>query len=311
MSLPRLTCLALAATLFAGATAPVTRAASDPRFARDNLVAWCIVPFDSVRRDPEARAAMVRGLGLTRVAYDWRAEHVPQFEQEILAYRKHGLEFFAFWGVHEEAFRLFAQHQLRPQIWMTAPSPGGDLTQEERIAQAAARLLPVVERTRRAGLPLGLYNHGGWGGEPENLVAVCAHLRRHHDAGHVGIVYNQHHGHAHVDRFAAALAAMQPYLLCLNLNGLTRDGDQRGLKIQPLGAGELDLPLLRIIAASGYRGPLGIIGHTQDDVELRLRDNLDGLDWLVPQLTGAPPGPRPVPRVPLPPTPVARKKAAK
>jgi hypothetical protein len=310
MSLPRLTCLALAATLFAGATAPVTRAASDPRFARDNLVAWCIVPFDSVRRDPEARAAMVRGLGLTRVAYDWRAEHVPQFEQEILAYRKHGLEFFAFWGVHEEAFRLFAQHQLRPQIWMTAPSPGGDLTQEERIAQAAARLLPVVERTRRAGLPLGLYNHGGWGGEPENLVAVCAHLRRHHDAGHVGIVYNQHHGHAHVDRFAAALAAMQPYLLCLNLNGLTRDGDQRGLKIQPLGAGELDLPLLRIIAASGYRGPLGLIGHTQDDVELRLRDNLDGLDWLVPQLTGASAGPRPTPRVPLPPIPVARKKAA-
>ena len=254
---------------------------------------------------------MVRGLGLTRVAYDWSAEHVPQFEEEILAYRKHGLEFFAFWGVHEEAFRLFAKHQLRPQIWLTAPSPAGDLPPEEKIRQAAARLLPVVERTRQAGLPLGLYNHGGWGGEPENLVAVCEHLRRHHGASHVGIVYNQHHGHAHVDRFAAALAAMRPYLLCLNLNGLTRDGDQRGLKIQPLGQGELDPPLLRIIAASGYRGPLGIIGHTQDDVELRLRDNLEGLDWLVPQLTGAPAGPRPVPRVPLPPTPVARKKAAK
>jgi len=308
MHLPRLACLALAAAL--GTPFPAALAGQAPLFARENLVAWCIVPFDSVKRGPDARAAMVRGLGLTRVAYDWRAEHVPQFEEEIFAYRKHGLEFLAFWGVHEEAFRLFAKHQLRPQIWMTAPSPVGTLPREEQIRQAVARLLPVVERTRQAGCPLGIYNHGSWGGEPENLVAVCEYLRRHHDACHVGIVYNQHHGHAHVDRFAAALGAMQPYLLCLNLNGLTREGDQRGLKIQPLGQGELDLPLLRIIAASGYRGPIGIIGHTQDDVELRLRDNLDGLDWLVPQLTGAPAGPRPAPRVPLPPTPVARKKAA-
>jgi hypothetical protein len=255
---------------------------------------------------------MVKQLGLTKVAYDWRAEHVPQFEQEILEYKKQGLEFFAFWSVHEEAFKLFEKHQLHPQIWVTAPSPAGKLTRDEQIQKAVAQLLPVVERTRQLGCPLGLYNHGGWGGEPENLVAVCDTLRRQHGASHVGIVYNQHHGHSHVDRFAAALAAMQPYLLCLNLNGLTRDGDQRGLKIQPLGQGELDLPMLKIIAASGYRGPIGLIGHTNDDVELRLRDNLDGLDWLVPQLAGAPAGPKPSPRVPLPPTPVApaKKKAA-
>ena len=38
---------------------------------------------------------------------------------------------------------------------------------------------------------------------------------------------------------------------------------------------------------------LGIIGHTNDDVEKRLKDNLDGLDWLLPQLDGKPPGPKP------------------
>ena len=86
---------------------------------------------------------------------------------------------------------------------------------------------------------------------------------------------------------------MKPYLLCLNLNGMTRDGERRGQKILPLGAGELDLPLLKVIAASGYRGPIGIIGHTNDDVEQRLRDNLDGLDWLLPQLDGRPAGPKP------------------
>jgi len=32
---------------------------------------------------------------------------------------------------------------------------------------------------------------------------------------------------------------------------------------------------------------------------LRLRDNLDGLDWLVAQLGGRPASAKPVPRVPL------------
>jgi sugar phosphate isomerase/epimerase len=80
---------------------------------------------------------------------------------------------------------------------------------------------------------------------------------------------------------------------------MMREGDRRGMKILPLGQGELDLPLLRVVADSGYRGPIGVIGHTQDDVELRLRDNLEGLDWLAAQAAGLPAGPRPVARVPL------------
>lgn len=279
-------------------------AADTSLFDRKNIAAWCIVPFDSVKRDPAQRAEMVQKLGITKVAYDWRAEHVPQFEQEILEYQKRGIEFFAFWGAHEDAFKLFEKYKLHPQIWLTAPSPTAP-THDEQIQKAATQLLPMVERARQLGCQLGLYNHGGWGGEPENLVAVCEYLRQHHDAKHVGIVYNQHHGHSHVERFAEALAAMKPYLLCLNLDGMMRDGEKRGMKIQPLGQGELDLSLLKIIAASGYRGPIGIIGHTNDDVELRLRDNLEGLDWLAPQLDGKPAGPKPAARVPLLPKPAA------
>lgn len=281
--------------------AAVARASDNAApFQRANTVAWCIVPFDGLKRSPAARAEMVRSLGLTKVAYDWRAEHVAEFESEILEYRRHGLEFFAFWNTHDEAFRLFKKHNLRPQIWQTAPSPDG-ATQEERVVAAATRLLPAVQRTRELGSRFGLYNHGGWGGEPENLVAVCEYLRRVHGADHVGIVYNFHHGHAHVDRLAAALAAMKPHLLCLNLNGMMRDGDRRGMKIYPLGQGELDVTLLRLVSQSGYRGPVGIIGHTQDDVELRLRDNLEGLDWIAAQIEGRPAAPRPVARVPLQP----------
>lgn len=289
----------LAVVVLALPSLKIKAADTPPLFDQKNIVAWCIVPFDSVKRGPAERAEMIQKLGITQVAYDWREEHVSQFEQEILEYQKRGIEFFAFWGAHEEAFRLFEKYNLHPQIWQTAPSPTGTATRNEQIQKAAMQLLPMVDRTRKLGCQLGLYNHGGWGGEPENLVAVCEYLHRHHDAKHVGIVYNQHHGHSHVEHFSKDLAAMKPYLLCLNLNGMIRDGDKRDMKIQPVGQGEMDLSLLKNISESGYRGPIGIIGHTNDDVELRLRDNLDGLNWLVPQLSGKPADTKPTPRLPL------------
>ncbi len=114
------------------------------------------------------------------------------------------------------------------------------------------------------------------------------------------MVYNLHHGHDHLDRFAELLAKMKPYLVTINLNGMVPAGDKVGKKILQLGQGTLDLELLRTIRDSGYTGPIGILGHTNDDAEERLRDNLDGLDWLIPQLDGKPAGPRPKPRTPVP-----------
>ncbi|MGE3809107.1 MAG: sugar phosphate isomerase/epimerase [Gemmataceae bacterium] len=264
------------------------RAEEPDVFRRDNLVAWCIVPFDGKNRGPAERAAMVKQLGFTRVAYDWRDKHVPTFEQEILEYKKHGIDLFAFWGTHDKAFDLFAKYELHPQIWQTLGSPGG-ATQEDRVEAAAKQLLPLVKRTAAMKCKLGLYNHGGWGGEPDSMVAVCKLLRERHRADHVGIVYNLHHGHGHIKDFKEALERMKPYLLCLNLNGMNSNGP----KILQLGAGEHDVALLKTIRASGYRGPIGIIGHTNDDVQDRLRDNLDGLDWILPQLEGKEAGPRP------------------
>ena len=260
--------------------------------ARDQLVAWCIVPFDGKKRGPAARAEMIKRIGMRRVAYDWRQVHVATFEEEILEYKKHGIEYFAFWDTHPEAFRLFAKHKISPQIWKMLSSPKAE-TQEEKVRLAAEQILPLVKQTRELGSKLGLYNHGGWHGEPENMVAVCQYLRKHHKADHVGIVYNQHHAHSRIDDFGKVVELLKPYLLCLNLNGMAPRGDQIGKKILPLGEGEADLKLLKIIRASGYTGPIGIIGHTQDDVEERLLDNLDGLDWLLPQLDGKPAGEKP------------------
>ncbi|MCB1076583.1 MAG: heme-binding domain-containing protein [Verrucomicrobiae bacterium] len=260
-------------------------------FEQSNLVAWCIVPFDSKKRSPEERAEMVARMGIKKVAYDWRQEHVGEFEREILAYQKHGIEFFAFWSTHDEAFRLFEKYGISPQFWVML-KPAGE-TDEARVQSAAETLLPVLEKAKRIGSRVGIYNHGGWGGEPEHMVAVCEYLKQHHGTDNVGIVYNLHHGHGHLDRLPRVLELMKPWLLCLNLNGMDPDGESKGRKILPLGAGTEDLKVLRQIRASGYSGPIGILNHTNEDAEGRLLDNLDGLKWLTPQLDDNPPGPKP------------------
>lgn len=266
-------------------------------YARDNLVAWCIVPFDAKRRGPEERAVMLKRLGFQRFAYDWRGEHVATFDAEMAALKRHGIKLEAFWfpaGLNKDArtiLDVLKRHQIKTQLWVTMGDPAAK-DQAGKVAAAAAVLRPLAEEAAKIGCTVALYNHGGWFGEPDNELAILAHL----NLPNVGMVYNLHHGHDHLDRFPELLAKMKPHLWTLSLNGMVKGGDKTGKKILPLGQGDLDLALLRRIRASGYRGPIGILGHTMDDAEERLRDNLDGLDWLVPQLQGKVPGPRPQPR---------------
>ena len=49
---------------------PAARSADHQLFARTNLMAWCIVPFDAKKRGPEERAAMMERLGFKHFAYD-------------------------------------------------------------------------------------------------------------------------------------------------------------------------------------------------------------------------------------------------
>lgn len=285
------------------ATVVATRAAEYQLFARTNLVAWCIVPFDAKKRGPQERAAMLEQLGFKKFAYDYRPEHVLTWDVEIEALKKHGVQLTAWWfptTLNAEALDILAlleRHQVRAQLWVMGG--GGPVKNEEeqkaRVAAEAQRLQPIAGAAAKIGCTVALYNHGSWFGEPENQIAIIEHLR---GAGvnNVGIVYNLHHGHAHLARFPALLQKMKPHLVALNLNGMVANGERNGKKILPLGQGDLDLSLLRTIRDSGWRGPLGILNHTDEDAEARLRDNLAGLDWLAPQLRSQTPGPRPVPR---------------
>src|SRR5882672_7421993 len=77
----------------------VRAAGAEPNalFARTNLVAWCIVPFDSKKRGPEERASMLERLGFKLYAYDYRAEHIPTFDAEMDAVQRHGITLIAWW----------------------------------------------------------------------------------------------------------------------------------------------------------------------------------------------------------------------
>ena len=69
------------------------------------------------------------------------------------------------------------------------------------------------------GCKVGLYNHGGWFGEPENQAAIIEAMQK-SGIKNVGIVYNFHHGHEHMPRFPALAKQMAPHLLTVNVNGM-------------------------------------------------------------------------------------------
>lgn len=299
----RILSLLLLALVCVGAHAQPANDTSGPDlFDRENLVAWCIVPFDGKKRGPEARAEMLSRMGIIKLAYDWRAEHIPTFDEEIETLARYGITLQSFWfpgALNDDAKAILAalkRHDVTTELWITMNGGSVECTDEEqraRVRDHARTVKPIAEAAAAQGCSVGLYNHGGWFGEPRNQIEII-HALAEEGITNVGLVYNQHHGHEHVEGFGRLLKDMLPYLYCINLNGMEVDGDTTGKKIWPLGSGSLDKQLLRVIAESGYTGPIGILNHTDRDAETVLLDNLDGLEWIVPQLEGAKPeGPRP------------------
>jgi hypothetical protein len=104
VALAALLLVAFAAACTGRDESPAKPAAAEERpqvggrpLAMDDLVAWCIVPFDSRKRTPEERIAMLERLGFERYAYDWRAEHLPDTARELRLARDRGIRVEAVW----------------------------------------------------------------------------------------------------------------------------------------------------------------------------------------------------------------------
>ena len=294
--------VAWALILIAGWLAGITARAAEPRLnptAATNLVAWCIVPFDTVKRGPEERAVMLERLGITQLAYDWRAEHIPTFDDEVAALARHKIHLRAWWfpaTLNSEAEAILAcirRNHLHPELWVMGGDPAGTNT-TAKVNAAAESLRAVVKAAADLGCKVGLYNHGGWFGEPENQLAIRARLAE-LGFNNVGLVYNFHHGHDHLDRLPAIFPRLVPHLLAVNFNGMTRDGERLGRKIIPFGSGEYDTAILQLVRNSGYAGPVGILGHTMEDAEGKLKQDLAGLHKVEARLAAGEAAPWPAP----------------
>ena len=252
--------------------------------AMDDLVAWCIVPFDSRKRTPEERVALLERLGFKRYAYDWRAEHLPDTARELRLARDRGIRVEAVWvwieedrpgKLSENNERLLAavkQAGVSTQIWTGfAPAFFEGMSDEQKVARGAEMVGYLAERAAATGSRVALYNHGDWFGEPENEIRIIQAL----PDREIGLVYNFHHGHEHIARFDALVRVMRPYLWVVNLNGMRPEGP----KILPFGTGTHEGKMLQSVLASGFTGPFGVLGHVEADVEEILRGNLRGLGF--------------------------------
>jgi len=262
--------------------------------SKKNLAAWCIVPFDACKRGPRERAEMLKRLGIRSLAYDWRKEHLPTFDDEIAELRERDLQMTAFylicqWPQSEAAaeqdtlllksLAFLKRSSLEIDIWITYAGEGTRETDpdEDRYASGARRVDVLARILHSQGCRLGIYNHGGWGGLPATMVEIVKRV----ESPNVGIVYNFHHGHDLMADMPDALNLMRPHLIGLNLNGTTAGGP----KILPIGQGEEDRRIIQMVADLDYDGPIGILDHRPDtDAEESLKANLSGLHSLLADL---------------------------
>ncbi len=254
---------------------------------RQNLTAWCVVPFDARERGPEERAQMLHRLGFRNFAYDWRPKDVPAFDAEVEAMEAHGIRLVAWWFPTDAAdptartiLEVIKRHGIHPQLWVMGGGPPTrtEQDQQQRVEQEAERIRKMVELAAPYGCQVELYNHNGWFGQPDNEVAVIERLKQ---AGvtNVGMIYNFSHGHADVAQFPAIWKRIQPYVVAVNVTGMVMTE-----KLIPPSQGDHELDMLRTIQQSGWRGPVGLIAEQGGAAEVTLSNNLRGLDWLRKEL---------------------------
>jgi sugar phosphate isomerase/epimerase len=310
-------CILSTATVEAQSAA--SRATGGSLWAHENLLAWCVVPFDANKRGPEQRAQMLNKLGFTQFAYDWREEHIPTFDAEIKTLQNHKVDLVAWWfpleaddPLAKSTLETFKRRHVHPQLWVMQSTRGiekSGLTfeqfnandfpktpeeQQQRIEKEADRIAAIAKLAAPYGSKVELYNHNGWFGNMDNEVAVIKQLQK-TGITDVGLAYNFNHArdeqHDDSKDFPALWERIKRYVVVVNLIGIGPKG-----KELYISQGDADLAMLRTIQNSGWEGPIGLIAEQGGDAEITLGRNIAGLDWVAAELRApGSGGPRPVP----------------
>lgn len=260
---------------------------SEGIFAINNLVAWCIVPYDSMNRSPKERVEMLKELGFKKYAWDWRLQHLEELDEELKLLKENKIELSGVWFpvgfsietlLHENNFFIIEtlkKNDIKTTLWVSfSDMYFGDInTVDQKKDKAWLALEQIHQLLEGSNIGISVYNHGGWFGFPENQVEVINNL-----TFKAGIVYNFHHGHSRIDDFEVMLQKMLPHLTTVNLNGMNHNGP----KILTIGEGSLEKSMIDAIQKSGYKGEIGILGHIAErDAKEVLKDNIKGLEAII------------------------------
>jgi len=250
----------------------------------DNYFAWCIVPFDNQNRTPEQRMEMLHELGFKSYAYDWRQKHLPEMAHELELAQKNNININAIWmwiseedsvgglsADNEQILRIIEETGTKMQLWIGISETWLDeLSDDSSMIKSIEMVSYLSDRASQLGCKIGLYNHGGWFGDPVNQVKLIKKLPERD----LGIIFNFHHAHELLDDFPALAEEMIPYLWAVNLNGMRAEGP----KILPIGKGNLEKDMIAVLRDKGFVGPYGVLGHIEEaDVQIVLQRNLEGL----------------------------------
>ncbi|MEO9892661.1 hypothetical protein [Aurantibacter sp.] len=254
----------------------------------ENLYAWCIVPYDSLKRTPIERINMLKEIGITKYAYDWRDEHLATMAEELQLAKKNNVEVISVWlwidnnantierlsDSNEKLFEIIEEVGYKGQIWVSFHANFFDnLSDAEAVEKGTNMISNLSKRAVALNCTIALYNHGDWFGEPENQIKIIEALPNEE----LGLIYNFHHAHHQLENFPELVKMMMPYLWSVNLNGIRKGGP----KIMTIGDGDFEREMINQLIAAGYTGDFGILGHIENgDVKEVLLSNLEGLKKL-------------------------------
>ncbi len=257
-----------------------------------NIYPWCIVAFDSLERSPVDRIMMLKELDFTKYAYDWRDKHLDEMETEINLARENEIEIISVWlwlnakrdslnnlsPSNERIFKILKNTKLKTTLWVSFNNNFfEDLSQEESMSRAIEMIKFIKIKADEIGCKIALYNHHGWFGDPYNQVEIIKLL----PDDSLSIVYNFHHAHEHLDEFPQIIKKIKPYLSSVNLNGMRKEGP----KVLPIGEGDYEMEMIKLLMDEGFNGPWGILGHIEnEDVKKVLGRNIEGFNSIISKL---------------------------
>lgn len=251
----------------------------------ENVYPWCIVAFDSLERSPSQRIELLQELGFNKWAYDWDKDHLDNMEADLSQAQGNQIEIFSMWlwlnakryslgrlsDMNENMFTILEKLELETRLWLSFSNNFfKDLSHDQALGLAVEMISFIHSKATEIGCKIELYNHGGWFGNPDNLIQIIEAL----PDLNLQLVYNFHHAHQDLEAYVDIIKKIAPHLASVNINGMRKEGP----KILTVGAGDYEKDMVTLLKKNGFNGPWGILGHIKnEDVKVVLERNIAGL----------------------------------